>query len=182
MNRYLFIIFFMGGVLVAKPYVYLDLEGLYLQRGGSKHKVLISYDDGVNRRSVVNTKQLVHTLGYQPAFRISVGANSDTHGGFFRGLISYEWQGSKSSSIGNLRFPFKVQSYAPGYYGANSAKVVYKTSLALIEGYFKRDFTPLWGDYFAVRGMWGFQYWNVPEKLTDTFNSIQGSSNQSNTY
>jgi len=118
-------------------------------------------------------KGLVNGLGYEPVLRITIGASNDGHGGFFRGLVSTGWSSNKTKSKPNLLFPFKDSSYAPGYYNAFSAKSHFTSDLTLIDGYFTRDFTPLWTDYFAVRGMIGLQYWNVPETCKLTFSKYE---------
>lgn len=191
MNKLIFISIFASVQVIANPYVYLDLEPIYMQRGGSTRKVLVNRSltdvttDGLTPfdksqyKSLITSKNLVHTLGYEPVYRVSIGSNDGAHGGFFRALFSMGWSGQKSAKgPNNLNFPFQNLTYAPAYINASWTQCDYKTNLTLIDGYFTRDFTPLWGQYFAVRGLLGLQYFHIPESAKLTFNnSIMGQDN-----
>lgn len=203
MNRIIFIPLLLEAALSARSYVYLDVEGLYLQRGGSTRKQLVTTTGtatdpktgNIEQISAITSKKLVHTLGWEPGLRVSVGASSSTEGGMFRALATRQYSGHKTkggpnnmgTSMIGYNFPFNDPAYAPGYTGAYMAEAKYKNTLAILEGYFTRDFTPLWEDYFAFRGFLGLQYFYIPEKVNLAFSSTsQNIFNQTvystNTY
>jgi hypothetical protein len=168
MNKSLLSLLLVSSSLAAKPYVYLDVEGLYLLRCGSSRRQLATYGYGADATSAITSQNLIRSMSYEPCLRVAIGANNGAHGGFFRGLVAKGWSGNYNvTGTDDLYFPFN--QIIEGYSVAQEVKSHYTNNLTVIEGYITRDLTPLWKQYFAFRGLMGLQYFNVPENVTLTF-------------
>lgn len=155
--------------LLSAASLFLEFEGLYLERGGSRAKVLVNQGVVDPYISVINAKQLVNTLGYEPAARAGVGFLGKSQGLYLRALASRSWQGQKTALGDNLNFPFEDPAYAPGYTGAYEARIDYKTNLRMCEAYYINEMSPRWKDSFALRFLAGLQYLNIPETVNANF-------------
>jgi hypothetical protein len=165
MNKLIILSVFIQSSRIAASSICADFEALYLERGGSSAKTLVEQSD----TAVITGKDLVHTLSFEPSFRLSLAVERDPYGGMFRGLVSTGWSGHKSVGGGSLSFPFDNSSYAPGYHNATTAKAYYKTNLIVLEGYYTKNLTSLWENYFGFKGFIGLQYFNIPEKTSLNF-------------
>jgi len=157
---------FLNTALFSSAYVFVDLEGMYVQRGGSTRKVLAAQGLVMPYTSEITSKNLSHNLGYVTAAQLTVGAQNEERGGLLRAFMSSTWKADKSCEFpGLVNFPFVSHVYAPGYYGADQAHAAYRSRLTIFDAYYTKQFTPLWKQYFAFEGMFGAQYFYMPEKV-----------------
>lgn len=167
--------------------VELDLEGLYLQRGGSRNKVLVAQGDKPKRIEKISAHKLAARLGYEPGFRLTLGASGDQYGGFIRALVTAGWSTTKKTNGTLLKFPFKDPTYAIEWQRGYRAIDKYSNNLTVIDAYFSSVIAPIWKDYFGAKYLVGLQYFNLPEdnKLTmysSLLNPFIGSYQVFNTY
>jgi hypothetical protein len=194
MNKVIILSIFSSMPLLAAPVVELDLEGLMLQRGGSRNKTLIrqqvtaaSGTTLATYKKKIKASMLVNRLGYEPGFRITLGGQGESYGGFIRALVTAGWETNKKTNGTMLSFPFKDPNYAPEWSNGYHAEDKYSNNLAVIDAYFAGIIAPTWKDYFGAKYLVGLQYFNIPEdnKLTlySTITSpFQGSVKVFNTY
>lgn len=190
MNKFIASSLFLVTPLLGSSFVELDLEGLYLQRGGSRNKVLIQQQN--SSTSTVYTKKItaskiVHRLGYEPGFRITLGGQGNSYGGFVRALITNQAESKKKTTGNLLSYPFTSSSYAPEWSNGYKAINKYRNGLTVIDAYFSSVIAPTWKDYFGAKYLVGLQYFNLPEdnklSLYSTLQApFQGSLNVYNTY
>lgn len=194
MNKIIFLSLLSTGSLIADAVVELNLEGLYLQRGGSRNKTLVhqlvtpaSGATLAEYKKKITGSKIVHRLGYEPGFRLTLGGHGESYGGFIRALVTAGWTTNKKTNGYPLSFPFKDPSYAPEWQNGYKAEDKYSNNLTVIDAYFSGTFAPTWKDYFGAKYLVGLQYFNIPEenKLTlysTLLNQFQGSTNVFNTY
>ena len=146
--------------------VELDLEALYLQRGGSRSKTLIYQGVEPTGTKKITGRKLVRRCGYEPAFRVTLGGSGETLGGYVRALALGGWESHKKTKGYPLGLPFANTTYAPEWQNGYMADDKYKNNLTLIDAYISKTVAPLWKDYFGLKYMVGLQYFNIPASNT----------------
>ena len=148
---------------------------VYMRRNDIHDKTLVK--DKKKRQSkcpgacpdftVINTKNLVNDLGFEPGYRVGLTYMVDPKMGFeWNFLYIYPWQGSKEvHGHHSLSFPFSHKNFTHDFHNADKAHAEYESRFWDLEFNYWCYFTPRRVDYFSLSGLIGLRYFHWDEKF-----------------
>lgn len=158
---------------------HLTGEFVYMRRSEiHNHTIVKDRDKPLDRcktcpnRDVIDNKDLVNRLGFEPGFRFALLYMENPRSSFEVNFLYLEpWHAEKKvKGHKSLSFPFSHATYTHDYHGSDEARAEYEMDFWDLEFNYWRHFTPRYIDYFSLSAIFGLRYfhWNEGFDLTMT--------------